>query len=395
LPPSPNTRPSYRPARKHFSAPVAGIPPAGRDTGRMSRGTLARRKPTPLSDRSWLSEGVAAAPLRIDRDAGVIYDVKVVGRRSPNGHGKTGADNGTEYTLESLRAAAHLYEGVSVKVNHPADRTRPAQSRDCNDTFGVLRNVRVGEDGLRADLHYYKTHPLADRVLEDVDRRLGQFGLSHNASAAGSIRDRTYVVEEIGAVNSVDLVDRPATNRNLWESTDMDETPVSTPAAADPDEVLAQGFDAACSAVLAGEGTADEKAKKIKELLKAHEKLASKGESATEGDETPADDTPADDKPADEEPPKMESLQTEAAVNKLCRAQKFIPSDVIFESLCALPTDDKRLALITETRAAAEKPANGVGDKPRSRMATVTESKDEYANDSWGRATRGLAASKN
>jgi hypothetical protein len=366
----------------------------------MSRGTLARRKPTPLSDRSWLSEGVAAAPLRIDRDAGVIYDVKVVGRRSPNGHGKVGAENGTEYTLESLRAAAPLYEGVSVKVNHPADRTRPAQSRDCNDTFGVLRNVRVGEDGLRADLHYYKTHPLADRVLEDVDRRLGQFGLSHNASAAGSVRDRTYVVEEIGAVNSVDLVDRPATNRNLWESTDMDETPVDLPAAGGDHK--ADLLAAVAKLLDSGSPEDTAMATKIFNMLKPKAEAAEPEAPAVEGDDKPADDTPAEDEKKDDDGPKLESIQADLvrlqrkdACRDLCESLAFIPSKDQLDALMECAGEATRKTVAESFKAVAGKPANGVSDRPRSRMAAVVESKDDYANDSWGRATRGLAASKN
>jgi hypothetical protein len=170
------------------------------------------------------------ARLRVDTDAGIIFGVRVLGRFSRNSHGAPGAVNGTEYTRACMESALPMYEDAPVKVGHPADRNRPGVERSPTETFGTLRNARVetdeqGEPCVRADLHFYTTHPLAERVVEDVQRGLGKFGLSHNAAAARERVDRgsrRLVIESLALVRSVDLVDNPATNRNLWEADSMD-----------------------------------------------------------------------------------------------------------------------------------------------------------------------------
>jgi hypothetical protein len=162
------------------------------------------------------------APLKVDRDKGVIYGVKVLGRYSQNTHVE--GTTGSEYSGQARRQACELYEGMTVRINHP-DRKNPTANRDVYDTFGQLRNCREDGDDVRADLHYLKGHDLAERVCEDVERGLGVYGLSHNARAGReTVRDGRLVIEELELVRSVDLVDKPATNRNLWESVAVAKT---------------------------------------------------------------------------------------------------------------------------------------------------------------------------
>jgi hypothetical protein len=276
-----------------------------------------------------------ASPLRIDEDGGVIFRVKVLGRFSRNNHGLSEAENGTDYG-PSMRRAIAEYEGKKVKCNHPSDRTNPGKERPVEDTFGVLRNCVIesdesGEPAIWADLHCLTTHPMYPRVVEDVKKGLGVYGLSHNATSRRERFDRAsrrLVIEELATVRSVDLVDKPATNRNLWESERpmksnlrdliesrlpkwsgprrkwarklLEDDAMAAPlgegadagdaGAADPDDALKGGFDAACRAVLDGDMSADEKIAKLRKLLKAHEKLTQDDEP-----EPPADDDGAGD----------------------------------------------------------------------------------------------------
>src|SRR5205823_5411501 len=55
----------------------------------------------------------------VDRDAGVIRGVKVLGRTSRNGR---------EYSDRALAEAARFYEGIGVNLNHP-DRRETAIER--------------------------------------------------------------------------------------------------------------------------------------------------------------------------------------------------------------------------------------------------------------------------
>jgi hypothetical protein len=153
----------------------------------------------------------------VDRDRGVIFGVKVVGRRSPNTHNVRGAENGTEYTMEALRAAARLYEGVPCNVDHPP-RTDPGQVRSARDRFAWIENVRVTEAGLYGDLHFLDpTDPLAVKMLNAAESKPDAYALSHNALGKGKVEGGVYVVHEIPEVRSVDIVTEGGTNQSLFE----------------------------------------------------------------------------------------------------------------------------------------------------------------------------------
>jgi hypothetical protein len=152
------------------------------------------------------SRGVA---LRIDREAGLLRGVKLLGLASKNGR---------EYPEATLARAAALYEGAKVNVNHP--KGHPLAPRDYQDRLGTIRNVvsRPGE-GLFGDLQYNPKHALAEQLLWDAEHAPENVGFSHNVQARTAKRGETTIVEEILAVQSVDLVADPATTRGLFEST--------------------------------------------------------------------------------------------------------------------------------------------------------------------------------
>lgn len=150
----------------------------------------------------------------VDRDNGVIKGVKILGLVSRNGR---------EYLQEAVARAVPLYEGRACYINH---RAKPGDSRQVAEAFGEWRQVRVGANGvLVGDLHYLKTHDLAERVCEAAERRLATCGMSHDVKGRVAQRNGKTVVEEITSVASVDLVADPGTTRNLFEQTepsDMD-----------------------------------------------------------------------------------------------------------------------------------------------------------------------------
>jgi hypothetical protein len=163
------------------------------------------------------SRGVA---MRVDRPAGVIRGVKVLGLESRNGR---------SYLPEALAQAARLYEGAKVNVNHP--RGNPAAPRDYQDRLGSIRDVamRPGE-GLFADLHFNPKHALAEQLIWDAEHAPENVGFSHNVEARCSRRDGRLVVEAITRVQSVDLVADPATTRGLFESQAATEAEATTEA---------------------------------------------------------------------------------------------------------------------------------------------------------------------
>jgi hypothetical protein len=146
--------------------------------------------------------------LRIDRAAGLLRGVKLLGITSRNGR---------EYPDAVLQRAARLYEGAKVNVNHP--KGHPLAPRDYQDRLGTIHNVeaRTGE-GLFGDLQFNPKHALAEQLLWDAEHAPENVGFSHNVQARTAKRGDQTIVEDILAVQSVDLVADPATTRGLFES---------------------------------------------------------------------------------------------------------------------------------------------------------------------------------
>lgn len=147
----------------------------------------------------------AGAPLRVDRERGMIYGVKVLGVESANRR---------TYLPEALRKAATLYEGVAVNVDHVGSGTM----RSYRDRIGKLSNIRFNGDGLYGDLLVNPKHPLAEQLFWDAEHCPSNVGLSHDAKGRTTIRDGKVIVEGIESVRSVDLVAEPATTKSLYES---------------------------------------------------------------------------------------------------------------------------------------------------------------------------------
>jgi hypothetical protein len=160
--------------------------------------TITQSKPEKLHESAYGLE-------RVDRDQGRIFGVRVLGLKSKNGR---------RYLREAVTAAAPLYEGARVYLNH-----KPEGDRFTRERWGKLVNVRAAEDGgLIADLDYLKNHPETEATLEAIER-FQDVGLSHDSMGRSRLEGGERVIYEIVKVNSVDLVENPATTENLWEST--------------------------------------------------------------------------------------------------------------------------------------------------------------------------------
>jgi hypothetical protein len=145
--------------------------------------------------------------LRVDRAAGVIRGVKLLGLRSRNGR---------RYREGALTEAVSLYEGAKVNVNHP--KGHPLSPRDYQDRLGVISGVRFqAGDGLFGDLHFNPKHALSEQLMWDAEHASHNVGLSHNVLARTAREGDETVVEAITKVQSIDLVADPATTRGLFE----------------------------------------------------------------------------------------------------------------------------------------------------------------------------------
>src|SRR4051794_38825241 len=84
-------------------------------------------------------------PLRVDRDKGVVYGVKILGWES---------DNNRAYTPEAghKAVAARLYEDRKTYADHPdpADAAKK-KPRSVYDLTGKTFNIRAEADGVYGD----------------------------------------------------------------------------------------------------------------------------------------------------------------------------------------------------------------------------------------------------
>lgn len=182
---------------------------------------------------------------RIDREAGIIRDVKILGKVSKNRR---------EYTDAALREAAGHYDGIRVNLNHP-DKAAIKSNRGIQDWIGSLEHVVVRDDGVYGNLCMLKSHPFAPAVFEAAERYPNKFGLSHNADVVGFHAGGKAIVESVEKVRSVDLVQNPATTGGLFESimemdgmADMGIVPSMGPGAdGQTDDAEAAGTDEAAT----------------------------------------------------------------------------------------------------------------------------------------------------
>lgn len=388
----------------------------------MPAATLTRRA------TQWLTERTVpdSSPLVVDEAKDIIYGVRVCGQFSKNCHGIPNVTEGTEYTPDAQRKAVSIYEGQTVYTDHPSDRRFAGGDRPVRDVFGSLKQVRVvresnGETATRADLHFLKSNPMAASVVEDVKKGMGLYGLSHNARAGKArVSNGRFIVEEIAEVRSVDLVDRPATNKNLWESSGrkpmtlreiindrlanwpphtvkiakrlleedappMGDAPADAPVASDapsadddPEAQLWAGFMAAIMSIINGDGSASDKAKQIAKYLKAHEKLTDGGGSSSDSSDEDEDTSAKESK---------ESLEREVRTLRATTALQAVgvkdPPAHIVKALAMLESESERKAFIADFAGktstskprsyAPPPPARKTSDAPKKPPTNVDE----------------------
>lgn len=348
-----------------------------------------------------------AAPLAVgtvDREKGVISNVLVCGHKSANGRSYPWG--------KGLTCDPAKYEGKPVKLNHG--------SKGVESLLGWLENVTVDDEGRpRADLRVNPEHPHGKSVLWFAENNPRQFGLSHVAICRTRMERGTEVIEDVQEVESVDLVDSPATTQSLREGTmpttfkkflesvgtakhgprcrkwaaskivrEMDEmsgAPMDLPAppapdASEPDadEATTAAFKAAISAVvdkaMSGGMDPKEALAKIKTLLRSHGDI--NGDGAVDAADVDAADDTAEDMPPAEEIGKAESKGVEkgkALVYEAIESVKAAGLPVTRETLAvaeSLPADKFQgiLKTLRESRP-AEKPTT------TGRTTPVAESK--------------------
>lgn len=357
----------------------------------------------------------------VDRERGIISRVKVLGKESPNRHGRKDCE-GTEYSDAALTTAAKLYEGRKSYIDHPANRNAKAE-RSFRDLAGTFKNCTAEADGVYADFHFPPKSANGQMVADWAEHDPTAFGLSHNALGTGRMKGKKQIIESIDSVRSVDVVCDPATTRGLYESREnamagktilqileeleiparsakwlleMDgfdggDAPaaIAAPAVTDPADEDAGTHLARAVTAFMSDDTIDaaKKKKKINQILAilddstetavTPDPEAAAGDDGVEGTD--------DDKPKKED--KMESKETLAAkleklqkkddVRTLCESKEFNfhPTPIQFTALLALAETDRKI-FITEAKAASKAaPTSAKGLRSVS-SASLLESKN-------------------
>jgi hypothetical protein len=180
---------------------------------------LARQKLVEQTT-DWLAEA------RVDPKTGVLHNVALLGPESRNGY---------TYTFDAMQAAAPLYDGRPVFVNHP--KGAGPMDRDLHDYVGTIAAPRFENGRIRADIQM--VGPNVGWVTELAQADPGNIGMSHVVVArrAGN-SDGPDMIESIEQVLSVDIVAYPATTGSFAESTLATPTPTAQQEDSDLEEKL-------------------------------------------------------------------------------------------------------------------------------------------------------------
>lgn len=144
----------------------------------------------------------------VDKQNFIIKNVSVLGTKSKNRR---------TYTEKAIDSSVRLFEGATAYCNHTEGK------RDVRDILGRFENLRKEtHDGVRktkADLKLLEKEKWLLEVAEKMPKSIG-----FSISAVADIRkgNNEEIVEDIVSVNSIDLVDKPATTKGLFEEVQKD-----------------------------------------------------------------------------------------------------------------------------------------------------------------------------
>lgn len=145
---------------------------------------------------------------KVDRKAGRISEVKLLGRESLNGR---------RYTDRAMEKAAKLYPGKPIYKDHTDN---PGEVRGALEEIGVVAEAYFDRerDGVFGPVDCFLESEGGRRMLEQAEKAPHLFGMSHDVEANLSTVNGITEVADIVSVTSVDAVKRPATTKTLHES---------------------------------------------------------------------------------------------------------------------------------------------------------------------------------
>lgn len=168
-----------------------------------------------IRTRSAIHEAAASSTV----DGNVVKGVVMLGPMSKN-VGESG--KAIAYTEAAMKAAieSKVYEGCHAYIDHEEEES----ARPMRALLGVFENVRCEEGKIKGDL---VVSAREQWFCEDAKNPslAKAFGFSHDAYIDTKEGESVEEVTSISAVNSVDLVSRPATTKGVFESMRKNKNP--------------------------------------------------------------------------------------------------------------------------------------------------------------------------
>lgn len=153
-------------------------------------------------------ESVSFEDAKFDDESQIVKNVCLLSPVSQHGY---------RYKTEAMARAISLYDGTQVYISHPTEEELKTGRRDVMKLAGKVQSPRFEGNKIRGDVvtlpdvHGKKFFDVAKVMPESV-------GCSHVADLELTRENGELVVESINGVISVDLVASPATNKNMFES---------------------------------------------------------------------------------------------------------------------------------------------------------------------------------
>lgn len=137
---------------------------------------------------------------KVDSELGIIRDVSVISIGGAKGHGLMIDQS----TLDQVMSCSSKYSGgLKVKLNHGSG---------VESICGMLREFRMVDGKLIADLHLIKTHKDYDFLLELSREIPDTFGLSISFSGVDEVKNDGLIYARCSEIYSADIVSEPAAN---------------------------------------------------------------------------------------------------------------------------------------------------------------------------------------
>jgi len=139
-----------------------------------------------------------------------VKNIALLGEKSKNGY---------RYLRDAMRKAVSMFEGIKVFINHPTTEEAKAKVRDVRNLAGKIVHARFDESVAKVKGDFIGLPNDEGKRFVDIAERMPEIaGMSQNAMGKFSKENGEDVVEEITAIESVDLVSSPATTAGIFEN---------------------------------------------------------------------------------------------------------------------------------------------------------------------------------